>query len=81
MCCMLLSPMLQLESIQEQLDGLHEQLSTLSGRDHMQGLHTCVLYRLVYTVNEHYYVNLRIHVQRYTVLCFELKFAHTCVHH
>ena len=36
MCCMLLSPLLQLESIQKQLDGLHEQLNTLSGRDHMQ---------------------------------------------
>ena len=36
MCCVLLSPLLQLESIQEQLDGLHEQLNTLSGQDHMQ---------------------------------------------
>ena len=48
MCCVLLSPLLQLESIQEQLDGLHEQLNTLSGRDHMQErsvyLCTCRLY-------------------------------------
>ena len=62
MCCMLLSPLLHLESIQEQLDGLHEQLNTLSGRDHMQGrsVYTCVHADFICTVSERYSVNLRM---------------------
>ena len=65
---MLLSPLLQLESIQEQLDGLqeqldglHEQLNTLSGRDHMQerSVYPCVHAVFICSVSERYSVSLR----------------------